>query len=51
MPDLGDYTGPVLLAYAFSLTALVAIVVLSVWRSRRVRRDLEEVERRRGEAQ
>ena len=47
MPELGKYAGAVLSAYAASLVLLAAIVVLSLWRARRVKRDLEQVEARR----
>lgn len=48
MPDLGDYAVNVLSAYAVSLGLLVALVWISVARARRVRRELEEVERDHG---
>lgn len=44
MPDLGKYAVEVLLAYAVSIGLLATIVVLSVWRSRRVKRSLEAME-------
>ncbi|HDR28780.1 heme exporter protein CcmD [Rhodovulum tesquicola] len=47
IPDLGKYAGAVLSSYAISLALLVALVVLSLWRAARVRRQLEEVEARR----
>ncbi len=40
MPDLGKYADTVLSAYAASIVLLLAIVVLSVIRGRRVRRDM-----------
>ncbi|APX10634.1 heme exporter protein CcmD [Tateyamaria omphalii] len=46
MPDLGKYADAVLSAYAVSIVLLVAIVVLTVWRGRRVRAEMEAVERR-----
>ncbi|MFC3615911.1 heme exporter protein CcmD [Lutimaribacter marinistellae] len=46
MPDLGKYADTVLSAYAASLVLLVAIVVLSIWRGRRVRAEMERVEAR-----
>ncbi|WP_425277782.1 heme exporter protein CcmD [Roseivivax isoporae] len=46
MPDLGDYAGAVLSAYAVSLGLIVGLVVLSLWRARRVRAALDKVERR-----
>ncbi|MEL6452781.1 MAG: heme exporter protein CcmD [Pseudomonadota bacterium] len=47
MPDLGKYADAVLSAYAVSIVLLVAIVVLSLWRGRRVRAEMEDVERQR----
>ena len=46
MPDLGRYAVEVLSAYAVSIALLAGIVVLSVARARRVRRELEEAEAR-----
>ncbi|MBY5934025.1 heme exporter protein CcmD [Tateyamaria omphalii] len=46
MPDLGKYAEAVLSAYAVSIVLLVAIVVLTVWRGRKVRAEMEAVERR-----
>ncbi|WP_416916249.1 MAG: heme exporter protein CcmD [Roseicyclus sp.] len=48
MPDLGSYALPVLSSYAVSLGLLVALIVASVWKARRVRARLEGVENRRG---
>ena len=45
MPDLGKYAFEVLTAYAASIAVLVMLVGLSVRRSRRVKRMLEEIER------
>lgn len=47
MPDLGKYQAEVLSAYAVTLVLLVALVVLSWLRARKVRRQLDEVEERR----
>ena len=47
MPDLGEYAGAVLSAYAVSLLLLGGIVVLSFVQARRVRRRLDAVERSR----
>lgn len=44
--DLGRYAAEVLAAYAVSLALLVAIVVASVMRARKVRRALEDAEAR-----
>ena len=46
MPELGKYADAVLSAYAVSIVLLVAIVALSLWRGRRVRAEMEDVERR-----
>jgi heme exporter protein D len=46
MPDLGDYAVEVTSAYAVSILLLAGIVLLSVVRARRVRRDLEDAEAR-----
>jgi heme exporter protein D len=45
-PDLGKYAVPVLSAYGASILLLAAIVVLSLWRGRRVRDEMARVERR-----
>ncbi|SLN30615.1 Heme exporter protein D (CcmD) [Roseivivax jejudonensis] len=50
IPDLGKYAGTVLSAYGVSLVLIVALVLVSVWRARRVRAALDEVERRRKSA-
>ncbi len=46
MPDLGKYADAVLSAYAVSLLLLAAIIAISVWRSKAVKRQLAEVEAR-----
>jgi heme exporter protein D len=48
MPDLGQYTVYVLSAYAVTILPIVAIVILSVWKARRTRAKLSDVEARRG---
>jgi heme exporter protein D len=48
MPDLGQYAAEVLSAYAASILLLVAIVIASIWKARRVLRRLTDVEERRG---
>lgn len=50
MPDLGTYAVPVLSSYAVSLGLLVAVILASMWKARRVRARLQEVEHRRGRA-
>ncbi|MEM8631057.1 MAG: heme exporter protein CcmD [Pseudomonadota bacterium] len=47
MPELGKYAAEVSLAYVISIALVLGIVALTVWRSRRVRRALEDVEERR----
>lgn len=46
-PDLGKYASAVLSSYAVSIALILALVVLSIIRSRRVKAQLEEVESRR----
>ncbi|ROU02362.1 heme exporter protein CcmD [Histidinibacterium lentulum] len=48
MPDLGAYAVEVVSAYAVSLLLLGGLVALSLARWRKVKRQLEEVERRDG---
>lgn len=47
MPDLGKYALEVTLAYAGSITLLVLLVAFSVWRARKVKAALEQVENER----
>ena len=46
MPDLGKYADAVLSAYAASLVLLVALVLVTLWRGRKVRREMENLESR-----
>ena len=46
MPDLGKYADAVLSSYAVSLVLLALIIWLSLRRSKRIKSDLEEVERK-----
>ncbi|SDN35956.1 heme exporter protein D [Lutimaribacter pacificus] len=46
MPELGKYAGAVLSSYGISLALLLLLVAVSVRRARRMRRELEEVEKR-----
>ena len=48
MPDLGKYADAVLSAYAISILLLAAIVVVSVVKGRRVRREMRALEERTG---
>ena len=49
MPDLGKYAGTVLGAYAAALLLLAALVCLTLWQGARMKRALEDVERREGQ--
>jgi heme exporter protein D len=44
MPDLGKYADAVLSAYAVSLLLMAGIVLVSLWRARAVKRELETAE-------
>lgn len=46
MPDLGKYTETVLSSYAASIVLLVALVVFSILRGRKVRAEMEKIEQR-----
>lgn len=46
IPDLGKYADTVLSAYAASLVLMAALVVFYIYRSRKARRALEQVEQR-----
>ena len=48
IPDLGKYAFAVLSSYAASIVLLVAVVALTLWQGRRVKRALAEVEARQG---
>ncbi len=48
MPDLGRYAVEVSAAYVVSLALIAALVAISLARGARVRRQLREVEARRG---
>jgi len=50
MPDLGRYAAEVLSAYGGSLLLLALLVAASVWKSRKVRAQLDAVESRRSKA-
>lgn len=45
-PDLGKYAQAVLSSYAVSLTLLAVLVAMTLWRGRRARRALEEIEQK-----
>lgn len=46
IPDLGKYADAVLWSYAVSIGLLLAFVVFSVIRGRKVRAEMEKVEQR-----
>ncbi len=46
MPDLGKYADAVLSAYAVSIVLILGLVAVSVIRARRIRKQLQEVEKR-----
>ena len=46
LPDLGKYADAVLSAYGASIVLLVGLVVMSVVKGRRVRKQLQEIEAR-----
>ncbi len=46
MPDLGKYADTVLSAYAASIVLLVLLVVLTLWRGRKVRAEMAKLEAR-----
>jgi len=46
IPDLGKYAGAVLAAYGTSIVLLVGLVVISVVKGRRVRKQMQEIEAR-----
>ncbi|MFA8384262.1 MAG: heme exporter protein CcmD [Pelagibaca sp.] len=48
MPDLGTYAFAVLSSYGVTIVLLVVIVLVSVWRARKVKSVLDEIENRRG---
>ena len=48
MPDLGKYAVAVLSSYGVSIVLLLAVVALTLWQGKRVKRALDEVEARQG---
>jgi heme exporter protein D len=46
IPELGKYAFAVLSSYGASILLLAALVVLSIWQGRRIKRQLAEVEAR-----
>ncbi len=51
IPDLGKYQDTVLSAYGISLLLLAAIIGLSIWRARAVKRQLDATEARTNKRQ
>nr|WP_322865481.1 heme exporter protein CcmD [Aquicoccus sp. G2-2]MEA1112727.1 heme exporter protein CcmD [Aquicoccus sp. G2-2] len=47
MPDLGKYAFAVLSSYGVAIAMILALVALSVRRSRKMKAELDEVEERR----
>lgn len=47
MPDLGKYADAVLGAYGVTFLLVIGIVGISVWRSRRVKAELDALEEKR----
>lgn len=48
MPELGKYAFAVLSSYVVSILLLLAVVALTLWQGKRVKRALDEVEARQG---
>ena len=46
MPDLGKYAETVMSAYVASIALLVLLVVISVLRGRKVRAEMDQMEKR-----
>lgn len=47
MPDLGKYAATVLAAYAVSIILLIGLIAQTLIRSRKVKKQLSELEERR----
>ena len=47
MPDLGKFETTVLSAYGAAIALIVALVLWTLWRDARIRRQLREAEARR----
>lgn len=47
IPDLGKYAGTVLSAYAATIVLLVILVVWTLYRGRKVRAEMAELERKK----
>ena len=44
MPDLGKYAETVLSAYAVSIVLIIALILASIWRAEKVKKQLEAIE-------
>ena len=44
MPELGKYADTVLSAYAVSIVLVIGLVAISLWRSNRIKKQLQDVE-------
>jgi heme exporter protein D len=44
MPDLGKYAEAVLSSYAISIALIIGLIVVSVMRANRVKKQLQEIE-------
>ena len=44
MPDLGKYADAVLSSYAVSIVLITGLVAISVWRAKKVKKQLESIE-------
>lgn len=47
LPELGKYAVPVLSAYGVSLGLIVVMIAQSLWKSAKVKRNLQQIEERR----
>lgn len=47
MPDLGKYADTVLGAYAVTIILIVSIILVSILRSRTVKRELTKIEKKK----
>lgn len=48
MPELGQYAQPVLLSYAAGAVLLIALILVSLRRAAKIKKQLSELEKRRG---
>ncbi len=46
MPDLGKYADTVISAYVASILLLALLILFSLWRGRRVRAEMADLEKR-----